>query len=90
MKNQKKIYPVMQCCESGYDPVGSETSSRIRSEFEVRLIDNFSMKMLNLKLLIPFYQKNCPKKLIQYQVIICYLTHLQDGNTKIIFMLRKL
>ncbi len=68
----------------------------IRNEFEKRKeysgklikFDYFSRKMVNLKLQVPFYQKNFPNKLIQYIVIVCNLTHLQDGNTKEKFMLR--
>jgi hypothetical protein len=43
--------------------------------------------MLKLKVKIPFYQNKISLKCL-YLVIICNLTHLQDGKTKVEFMLR--
>ncbi len=96
MEKDKKC--VSQCCGSGS---GFKTFSRIRIrknipdsdlkyEFSDNMekIDNFSTKMLNLNIYKFLYIKNVPKSL--YLVIICNLTHLQDGNTKVKFMLRRL
>jgi hypothetical protein len=43
--------------------------------------------MLNLKIKIPFLSKEIYLKNL-YLVIICNLTHVQDGNTKVKLMLR--
>ncbi len=43
--------------------------------------------MVNLKLQVPFYQKNFPNKIIYRHSM--HLTHLQDGNTKVKFLLEK-
>jgi hypothetical protein len=42
--------------------------------------------MVNLNILIPFYQKQLHKKLIS--CLICNLTYLQDSKTKVKFKLR--
>jgi hypothetical protein len=65
----------------------------IRNKFEGKLpwktdtFDNFSNKMLILKNINSFFsKKKFPEKL--YLVIQCNLTHLEDGNAKVKFMLR--
>jgi hypothetical protein len=60
---------------------------RVQNEFEVNYsvqlikFDNFSKKMLNLKVYIPFYQKEFPKRLLL--VIICNITQLNNYKTGI-------
>jgi hypothetical protein len=73
---------------SGKNHSGSEFGQlRIRKEFEVKLhqkqikFDKFSTKMLNLKT-----KKISLKSL--YLVTIFNLTHIQDENTEVKFMLR--
>ncbi len=71
------------------DPVGSETFSRIRIRKEFQYLTSGKLdKNHNLKVQIPSQGKNSLKRL--YLVIICNLTHLQDGNTKIKFMFKNI
>ncbi len=77
------------------DPVGSEPlagfgSGKNQSGYgqQIKIMDNFSSKTLNLKIQISFYRKQISPKSL-FLVIICNLTHLQDSTyTKVKFTLR--